>query len=207
MTTMRIGIIADTHIPEFLPALPTSVQRVFQSVDVILHAGDITNKEVLDELRTLAPVIAVKGDHDALDLPVQTVVEVGGKRIGLVHGRRPRWQEIPSIVANDIFPGHHFAWGGFQRQVLRSFQHVDAIVFGHFHHPYLAWHRNVLLFNPGAIYQLTPERIQAELSRSPSLMRRAYLLNAYRKVPTTPSVGMLTIKDDRMQAEIIPISE
>ena len=207
MTTMRIGVIADTHTPEFLPALPVGVKHIFQEVDVILHAGDITGKEVLDELRTLAPVIAVKGDHDALDLPVKTVVEVGGKRIGLVHGRRPRYQEIPSIIVNEIFTGNHFAWGGFQRQVLRFFQDVDAIVFGHFHHPYLAWHRNVLLFNPGAVYQLTPERIHMELSRSPSLLRRAYLLNTYRKVPGTPSIGLLTIKDDKIQAEILPISE
>ena len=63
----------------------------------------------------------------------------------------------------------------------------------------------LLLFNPGAVYQTTPERIHAELSRSQSLMRRAYLLNAYRKVPGTPSVGLLTIKDDTIQAEIIPI--
>jgi len=89
--------------------------------------------------------------------------------------------------------------------VLRAFKHVDAIVFGHFHHPYLAWHHGVLLFNPGAVYQLTPEQIRAELSHPQSLARRAYLLNAHRKVPGTPSVGLLTAEDGTIEAALLPI--
>lgn len=205
MATIKIGVIADTHVPEFLPELPAGVKHLFQDVDLILHAGDITGQVVLDELKTLAPVIAVKGDHDSLSLPRQVVVEIGDTRIGLIHGRRPRWQELPSIMANEVFPGEHFGWGGFQRQVLRAFKQVDAIVFGHFHHPYLVWHHGILLFNPGAVYQLTPEQIRAELSRPQSLARRAYLLNAHRKVPGTPSVGLLTIEDGTIEATILPI--
>jgi len=207
METYRVGVIADTHVPEFLPALPEGIAGLFQGVDLILHAGDITGKEVLDELTGLAPVIAVKGDHDKLDLPAKTVVEIGGKRIGLIHGRRPRWQELPGIISNEVLASRHFWWSGFHRQVLRAFQDVDAIVFGHFHRPYVGYHNNVLLFNPGGVYQLTPERAQAELSQPQPWLRRAYLLNARRRLPGIPTVGLLIIENGTIKAEILPISE
>jgi len=207
MPITKIGVIADTHVPEFLPALPESIKQHFQDVDLILHAGDITGQGVLDELRTITPVVAVKGDHDTLPLPQQVVIEIGSVRIDLIHGRRSRWQEFPSILSNEVFANRFFWWGGFQSYVLKTFNHVDAIIFGHFHRPYCVWHQGVLLFNPGAVYQLNPERIHAELSRSPSFLRRAYLLNAYRKVPIVPSIGLLTIEERTIQAEILPISE
>ena len=59
MDTYRVGVIADTHVPKSLPVLPEEISKLFQGVDLILHAGDITSKEVLDELRLVAPVVAV----------------------------------------------------------------------------------------------------------------------------------------------------
>ena len=91
--------------------------------------------------------------------------------------------------------------------VLQQFQDVDAIVFGHFHRPYIGWHNVVLLFSPGGVYQLTPERARAELARPQTLMRRAYLLNARRHVARTSTVGMLTIEDDTIKAEILPLAD
>lgn len=205
--TYRIGVIADTHVPEFLPTLPKSIASIFQGVDLILHAGDITGNEVLEELKLLAPVVAVKGDHDALDLPNKTVVEIGGKRIGLIHGRRPRWQELPGILSNELFGGRRFWWGGFQRQLIRSFDQVDAIIFGHFHRPYLARQNGVLLFNPGAIYHLTPERIHMRLPQTRSLLRRIYLRRRLHRKPEVPTVGLLTIEHGTIRAEILPLSE
>jgi|SRR5579859_6093648 len=202
MDTYRVGVIADTHIPESLPRLPKEISRIFQGVDLILHAGDITSEGVLDNLRCIAPVVAVRGNHDRLDIPRSTVVEIGGKRIGLTHGKRPGWQELPSIVSNEVFDGRPFWWGGFQGHALRAFQDVDAIVFGHFHRPYVAWQQNVLLFNPGAVYQLTPEDAAEELGRSQSLLRRVYLMNARRRRPIAPSVGLLTIEDGTIKADI-----
>jgi putative phosphoesterase len=206
MATYRVGVIADTHIPEALPGLPKEISRIFQGVDLILHAGDITSKAVLDELRCVAPVVAVRGNHDRLDLPRSTVVAVGGKRIGLIHGKRPGWQELPSIVSNEVFDGRPFWWGGFQGHALRAFQDVDVIVFGHFHRPYVAWQQNVLLFNPGAVYQLTPEDAAEELGRSQSLLRRVYLMNARRRRLIAPSVGLLTIEDGTIKADILPLT-
>jgi putative phosphoesterase len=202
----RIGVIADTHIPEFLPALPEGVAQVFQGVDMILHAGDITGTEVLEDLRKIAPVIAIKGDHDKLNLPKKTIVEVGSVWIGLIHGRRPRWQELPGILSNLLFANHYFWWGGFQRQVMKSFNDVDAIVFGHFHRPYIAEQNGILLFNPGAIYCATPAIVQARLARTRSFVQRVYLRRWFRSLPKIPTVGVLTVEDGKIRAEIIPIS-
>lgn len=206
MDTYRVGVIADTHVPELLSALPVEVAGLFQGVDLILHAGDITCREVLDELRLVAPVVAVRGNHDRFDLPGRAVIEVGGKRIGLIHGHRPGWKELPSFISNEVFDGWPFWWGGFQRQALRAFRDVDAIIFGHFHRPYVAWHQDVLLFNPGAVYQLTREQARVELGRTHHLLRRVYLLNTLRRRPIAPSVGLLTIEDGTIKADILPLT-
>ncbi len=207
MNIYRVGVIADTHIPRSLPVLPEEISKLFRGVDLILHAGDITSTAVLDELRLVAPVIAVRGNHDRLDLPTSTIVEVGGKRIGLIHGHRAVWKELPSFVSNEIFDGRPFWWGGFQGQVLRAFQDVDAIIFGHFHRSYVAWHQSVLLFNPGAVYQLTPEQAKAELGQPQHLLRRAYLLNARRRRPIAPSVGLLTIESGTIETEVLQLNQ
>ncbi len=201
----KIGVIADTHTPEFQPELPQGIFQAFQGVDLILHAGDITAESTLDALKVIAPVIAVRGDHDRLNLPGKTVVEFGGKRLGLFHGRRPRWQELPSILFNELTAGHPFWWDGLQRYALHLFPHVDVIVFGHFHRAYIAHHNGVLLFNPGGVYQITPERLRERLAHPRSMMERVYLLNSFRRTPFPPTVGMLTIEHGTIQAEILHI--
>ena len=45
---MRIGVIADTHCPEFLDELPAAVFEKLRGVDLILHAGDVGDEETLD---------------------------------------------------------------------------------------------------------------------------------------------------------------
>ena len=61
---MRIGLIADTHIPEAGPALPTQVYEALRGVDLILHAGDMHILDVLDWLERIAPVLGVLGNGD-----------------------------------------------------------------------------------------------------------------------------------------------
>src|SRR5919201_5712698 len=81
---IRIGVISDTHglvRPEALAALAGST--------VIVHAGDIGGTEVLDQLRAIAPVIAVRGNNDtgawARSLPEVQDVEVAGFRLYALH--------------------------------------------------------------------------------------------------------------------------
>jgi putative phosphoesterase len=61
---MLIGLISDTHIPWDAKTMPERIEQVFRGVELILHAGDIYLSSVLDELSTIAPVLASKGDDD-----------------------------------------------------------------------------------------------------------------------------------------------
>src|SRR5689334_6907378 len=96
----RIGLIADTHCPEFVEGLPPRLGEVLAGAELILHAGDINAESTLAELRRIAPVEAVRGDHDRelAGLPRVRELEVAGKRIVLVHGERSRWIEEPNTL-------------------------------------------------------------------------------------------------------------
>jgi putative phosphoesterase len=144
-----LGIIADTHIPQRVKALPPRVFEVFRGVDHILHAGDINSRRVLDELAEIAPVEAVAGNADLFGhgLPLTRVIEIEGRRIGLVHGHGGWSRYLRSKVRDQFgFDEEHYL-----KIVHQSFGPVDAIVFGHTHRFYRAERSGVLLFNPGPI--------------------------------------------------------
>jgi hypothetical protein len=91
---MRIGLIADTHIPVARRALPPGVMRRFAELNLIRHAGDIFIAEVLEALGQVAPVHAVYGNGDVgLALPETHVILVEDLSIGLVHKRS--WLTAP----------------------------------------------------------------------------------------------------------------
>jgi len=84
----KIGVISDTHIPHF-KKLPEVIWEHFAEVELIIHAGDLSILSVIDELETIAPVVAVQGniEHEEvmLKLPIKREIEVGHCRIGIVH--------------------------------------------------------------------------------------------------------------------------
>ena len=129
----RIGVLSDTHLREPEADLGQRLTQVWGPVDMILHAGDLVNISVLDALE--APeVLAVAGNMDdyvaAQSLPTKRIISVENKRIGLIHG-----------------------WGsplGLAGRVMKEFDQVDAIVFGHSHRPTNTIKNGVLLFNPGS---------------------------------------------------------
>lgn len=90
---MEIGILSDTH-NWFHPELA----RELAGVDLILHAGDVGDVEILDALRTIAPVRAVYGNVDGWDVraeaPEFDAFDAGGLRFLMTHiaGRPGRWQ-------------------------------------------------------------------------------------------------------------------
>ncbi|MDY7019293.1 MAG: metallophosphoesterase family protein [Chloroflexota bacterium] len=138
---MRIGLIADTHIPEAGKELPRQVREAFNGVDLILHAGDLIVLSVLDWLEVIAPVLAVRGNGDC-GLPSDPrlretqVLTVAGKRIGLCH--YPGLPEEPS-------------WRTLDKVMERNFNGpVDVIVFGHTHVAIVETYNGVLLVNPGS---------------------------------------------------------
>jgi uncharacterized protein len=118
-----IGVISDTHglvRPQALEALA--------GVDMILHAGDIGNPTVLDNLREIAPVVAVRGNNDkgewAESLANYEVVEVGTVSIYILHDLK----EL-EIKPDGIF---------------------QVVVSGHSHKPAIEERRGVLYVNPGS---------------------------------------------------------
>ncbi|MGH2771208.1 MAG: metallophosphoesterase family protein, partial [Actinomycetota bacterium] len=85
---MRIGVISDTHIPVRAPRLPPEVLEIFQGVDAILHAGDLLEGSVLDELARLARTYAVLGNNDDRlvgALPECRRLDLEGVAVGMIH--------------------------------------------------------------------------------------------------------------------------
>ena len=134
----RIGVVADTHSPEFLDRVPARLFEVLRGVDLICHAGDISGESTLAELRQLAPVEAVRGDHDRSlsALPRSRELMVDGKRIVIVHGDRSHWLEEPNTLLWTLSLGYFKPHAGLPRALRRRFPRADAIVFGHTHRPH-----------------------------------------------------------------------
>ncbi len=132
---MKIGVISDTHVPVRAKALPATLWVALADVELILHAGDLVDTSVIDELSALAPVLAVHGNVDPPEvqrrLPDRRLIEVAGCRIGLLHGHGPG-RTHPTLRALQAFPAAH------------------CVVFGHTHVPYNGRHGQTLLFNPGS---------------------------------------------------------
>lgn len=131
---MRVGVLSDTHVPATARSLPPAVFELFKNVDLILHAGDILDLSVLDELRTIAPVEAVAGNMDDsevhLTLPAKKIILLGAFKVGLIHGK----------FKIDV-----------QREMIRKeFDDIDLIVYGHSHTPFWGKVLGVYFLNPGS---------------------------------------------------------
>ena len=66
--TKIIGLISDTHVPKRAICIPQKVFEVFKNADFIIHAGDLVEMSVIDDLEQIAPVLAVHGNMDSLDV-------------------------------------------------------------------------------------------------------------------------------------------
>lgn len=149
-------------MPQRWPRLPDAVGRVFAGVDLILHAGDVGELWVLDELSAFAPVVAVHGNDETAEaqreLPYQQLLALAGRRLLLWHSHYPdRAQELASRVD---------AWEpGLQRQAARARRAgAELLVYGHTHIPMALEFEGVLLVNPGAIASgnfLTRQTVQS----------------------------------------------
>ena len=82
--TLTLGVLSDTH-GHFDPALPA----LFHGVETLLHAGDVVGRQVLEQLKSIAPVIAIAGNNDGPplsdELPGWRTLEVDGERILILH--------------------------------------------------------------------------------------------------------------------------
>ena len=128
----RLAIVADTHSA---PHADTARWLRAYAPDAILHAGDIGDLDVLEGLRAIAPVHAVRGNIDtrARELPDVLALDVSGLRILMTHiavaGARIRADAAKLARAAG----------------------AKLIVCGHSHVPFLAEERGLTIFNPGSV--------------------------------------------------------
>jgi len=119
-----IGVISDTH-----GLLRPAAIEALRGVEHILHAGDVGDASILDSLRNLAPVTAIRGNIDVggpcSHLPATEVVTLDGHTFYMLHDRQ----------ALDLDP----AAAGF-----------SAVISGHSHKPLIEWRHGVLYVNPGS---------------------------------------------------------
>jgi putative phosphoesterase len=135
LDTVRLAIIADTHLPRGTRTLPAECLRRLSVSDLILHAGDHCSVASLEELRALGPPVeAVHGNADEPELrstlPRSHVVSVGGISIGMTH------------VAGDA--------AGREDRLISAFPTCAAIVYGHTHAPHVSRIGGVWILNPGS---------------------------------------------------------
>ncbi|MCE7947267.1 MAG: metallophosphoesterase [Chloroflexi bacterium CFX4] len=146
----RIGIISDTHMPLRYPHLPESIAQCFADVDLILHAGDVGELWVLDQLSAYAPVVAVHGNdetHEAQrELPYSQVVSVRGTRLLLCHSHHPDYAEEMASRRINAWQPKFERWAAMARRA-----NASIFVYGHTHIPTAHWQAGILLVNPGAI--------------------------------------------------------
>jgi hypothetical protein len=152
--TRRIGVVADSHVGEYLDELPEGVLDALEGCDLVLHAGDLSVPSVLVDLEAVAPVVAVRGDHDrlgGLELPETAVAVAGGLRIGLTHGRRHRLVDS-SVITASVVAGRNLRYrAGLHAALARRTGPVDCVVYGHWHEPAMIRRGSTLFFSPGAV--------------------------------------------------------
>ncbi|MES2976357.1 MAG: metallophosphoesterase family protein [Pseudomonadota bacterium] len=121
---IRIGVISDTH-----DLLRPGAVEFLRGSDLIIHAGDICKPGVLQELETIAPVTAVRGNNDkgdwARNLQESEIIQVGEVFIYVIH-------DLGAIDIDPVGAG------------------IRVVVSGHSHQPKVEERGGVLFVNPGS---------------------------------------------------------
>lgn len=134
---MRIGVIADTHIPDRAKDIPKQVLDDFKDVDMVIHGGDLIDLSVLKKIKTVCTNIkAVYGNMDHYEvrenLPEKEIFKIENYRVGVMHG-----YGAPSNLIELL-------------ERLFKNDNVNLIIFGHSHTALCEKKNNILYFNPGS---------------------------------------------------------
>ena len=135
---MKILILSDTHIRHF-NQLPKEILEAIKQAEAVIHLGDYDTIEFVEELKSATNFYGVTGNHDngkiKAVLPETDIVEISGKKIGLVHGH------------GCVLPL------GLQYGLVQRFagEKLDAILFGHTHISVCKEIDGTLFFNPGSV--------------------------------------------------------
>lgn len=128
--TYTVGVISDTH-----GLLRPEAAAAFENTNLIIHAGDIGRPEVLDELRKISPVKAVRGNMDAGDwayrLPATDLIEIGDVSAFVLH-------DIYTLDLDPVSAG------------------IQLVVNGHTHKKSVKNQTGVLYVNPGTAGPFKP---------------------------------------------------
>jgi uncharacterized protein len=134
---MKICVISDTHA-RHIGELPPALIGAMKKADAIVHLGDFDTIELVNELKKLGKFWGVTGNHDFAKiravLPKIDILEVHGKRLGLVHGHG-------SSLPRGLRRGLKARFNG---------ENIDAILYGHTHVSRNRIVDDILYFNPGS---------------------------------------------------------
>jgi putative phosphoesterase len=125
-----VGLVSDTH-----GWLDPALFEHFRGASLVIHAGDVGRPEVLQALRQVAPVLAVRGNIDGgelADLPITAVADVGGRRLAVIHAAGSPAR--PTKAARELVASAH----------------PDVLVVGHSHIPVAGRAAGLTWINPGA---------------------------------------------------------
>jgi putative phosphoesterase len=130
-----VGLISDTHVPKRAGCIPQKVFEIFANVDYIIHAGDLVELSVVDELEQIAPVLAVQGNMDSLEVtdafPKINSLKIFGWKIVVTHDQ--------SI----LYDSH-------KMQEITQEKDFDVFVYGHTHTSDIRRDGKIIFINPGS---------------------------------------------------------
>ncbi len=130
-----IGLISDTHIPKRAMCIPKKVFEVLRDADFIIHAGDLVELSVIDELEQIAPVLAVHGNMDNQEvnaaLPELNSLKIFDWKIGVMHD--------PNVLQ-----------GSGKMVKIAKENGFNVFVYGHTHASKIKWEEKILFINPGS---------------------------------------------------------
>lgn len=141
---MEVVVLSDTHAKD-LADLPERILEDLKKAELIIHAGDYTSKNLLDQLRELGDLKGVHGNMDCdeikRELPDKDIFEISGFKIGITH---------PSEGGSPV--------GLKSRAESKLGEDLDLIIYGHSHKPVNDKERNTIYFNPGSATGAFPAR-------------------------------------------------
>jgi putative phosphoesterase len=152
-TSVKIGLISDTHIPSMGPEPPAEVRTAFQGVDLIIHAGDVYTEDCIHWLEQIAPVTATTsgfapGVEAAPRISPPITIDIEGHTLGVVH-------KLDLIAyPDDVYPhslDRYPASKSIAAELLDIFgRPVDIVVMGYTHEAMVETHEDILFINPGS---------------------------------------------------------